>query len=41
MMNYSDNKATSLLYKALSDKELGDVLDSMDVNNNPNEEGNF
>ncbi len=40
MMNYSDNKATSLLYKALSEKELGDVLDSMDVNNNPNEEGN-
>ncbi len=40
MMNYSDNKATSLLYNALSDKELGDVLDSMDINNNPNEEGN-
>ena len=40
MMNYSDNKATSLLYKALSEKELGDVLDSMDVNNIPNEEGN-
>jgi len=41
MMNYSDNKATALLYKALSDKELGDVLDSMDINNNPKEGGNF
>jgi len=40
MMNYSDNKATSLLYKTLTDKELADVLDSMDVNNNPNDEGN-
>jgi beta-lactamase class A len=41
MMNYSDNKATALLYKALSDEELGDVLDNMDINNNPHEEGNF
>ena len=41
MMNYSDNKATSLLYKASSNKELGEVLDNMDINNNPNEEGNF
>jgi len=41
MMNYSDNKATSLLYKTLNDKELADVLDSMDVNNNPRDEDNF
>ena len=40
MMNYSDNRATSLLYKALGDEELGDVLDNMDINNNPGEEGN-
>lgn len=40
MMNYSDNKATSLLYKGLSEKELAEVLDNMDVNNNPNEDGN-
>jgi hypothetical protein len=40
MLNYSDNKATSLLFKALSERELADVLDSMDVNNNPNEDGN-
>ena len=41
MMNYSDNKATSLLFKALSDPELGEVLDSMDVNNNPRDGSNF
>ena len=40
MMNYSDNKATSVLYKDLSERELAEVLDNMDVNNNPNEEGN-
>jgi len=40
MMNYSDNKATSLLFNALSAQELGYVLDNMDINNNPNEEGN-
>jgi beta-lactamase class A len=40
MMNYSDNKATSLLFKALSDAELADVLDSMDVNNNPHDDHN-
>jgi beta-lactamase class A len=40
MLNYSDNRATSLLYKALSDAELADVLDSMDVNNNPHDDHN-
>jgi len=40
MLNYSDNNATALLYNALSPEELNDVLDSMDVENNPNVETN-
>lgn len=40
MMNYSDNRATSLLYKASSDKELAEVLDGMDTNNNPRDDNN-
>lgn len=41
MMNYSDNKATSLLIKSLGENELNDVLDRMDVNYRPNEDGNI
>ncbi len=40
MMNYSDNKATSLLFYALGPAELADVLDSMDVQNNPRDGDN-
>lgn len=40
MLRYSDNKATSLLYDALSDKERDDVLEDMDINNNPTEDSN-
>jgi len=40
MMNYSDNNATSLLYEGLSVAELNAVMDSMDVNNNPNDDNN-
>ena len=35
MLNYSDNNATSLLFEALDAAEINDVLDNMDVNNNP------
>lgn len=40
MMNYSDNRATSILYKALSNAEVADVLDSMDVDNHPHDDHN-
>ena len=40
MMNYSDNRATSLLYHGLSDADINDVLDNMDVNNNPHDDAN-
>lgn len=40
MLNYSDNNAMWLLYQALSPAELNDVLDSMDIDNNPNTETN-
>ena len=40
MMNYSDNNATKLLYEALGDAELNEVLDSMDVNNDPRDGNN-
>ncbi len=40
MMNYSDNNATALLYEAMNPAELNAVLDGMDVNNNPNDDGN-
>ena len=40
MMNYSDNNATSLLYETLSTKELNDVLDGMDVDNDPSDGNN-
>lgn len=40
MMNYSDNNATALLYEATSPAELNAVLDGMDVNNNPKDDGN-
>lgn len=41
MMMFSDNNAMALLYYGLSQKELGDVLDGMDINNRPVEDGNF
>lgn len=40
MMKYSDNRATSLLIKPLGQNEVEDVMENMDVNYNPNEEGN-
>ncbi|HEY5974958.1 MAG TPA: serine hydrolase [Geobacteraceae bacterium] len=40
MMNYSDNNATSLLYNSLTPEELNDVLDSMDINNDPTDGNN-
>lgn len=41
MLNYSDNNATMLLYENLGAAEINDVLDSMDVTNNPHDESNF
>jgi len=41
MLQYSDNNAMALLYYTISQKELGDVLDGMDVNNRPAAEENF
>jgi len=40
MLNYSDNKATSLLFSNLNTAELNEVLDGMDISNNPHEETN-
>jgi beta-lactamase class A len=40
MMSYSDNKATSLLYNNMTTTELNDVLDGMDISNNPNDGNN-
>lgn len=40
MINYSDNRATLLLYQALSEEDINDVMSSMDINNNPTQEGN-
>lgn len=40
MLNYSDNKATSLLFNNLKTAELNEVLDGMDITNNPHEETN-
>lgn len=40
MMNYSDNNATSLLYTGLSEAELNEVLDSMDIDNHPKDDTN-
>lgn len=40
MLNYSDNNATALLYNGLSTKELNEVLDSMDINNDPSDGSN-
>lgn len=41
MLNYSDNNATKILYENLSSAEISDVLDSMDVTNNPHDGSNF
>lgn len=40
MLNYSDNNATSLLFRNLKAVELNDVLDGMDVANNPRDDRN-
>jgi beta-lactamase class A len=40
MLNFSDNNATSLLFSDLKTVELNEVLDGMDVINNPREETN-
>jgi beta-lactamase class A len=40
MLRYSDNRAMWLLYRALTAHELNDVLDSMDVMNDPGDEDN-
>lgn len=41
MLRYSDNNAASLLYFNLKAEELNDVLESMDVNNNPKDNINL
>jgi len=40
MLNYSDNNATSLLFRNLKTVELNDVLDGMDITNNPHDDTN-
>jgi beta-lactamase class A len=40
MLGYSDNRAMWLLYRGLTAHELNDVLDSMDVTNDPGDEDN-
>ena len=40
MMNYSDNNATSLLYEGVTPEELSDVMQSMDIVNNPQGDSN-
>lgn len=41
MLNYSDNNATSLLYNNLKPEEFAEVLDGMDIDNDPQDGGNF
>jgi len=41
MMMFSDNNAMMLLYNGLTQEELGDVMDGMDINNRPHEDSNF
>jgi len=40
MLNYSDNNATSLLFNNLTSAELNEVLDGMDITNNPRDDAN-
>jgi len=40
MVQFSDNRAMWLLYKELTDAEIGDALDSMDVTNDPSSGNN-
>jgi beta-lactamase class A len=40
MLSYSDNRAMWLLFRELGQEELGDVLDNMDVVNDPTGDGN-
>lgn len=40
MLNYSDNNATSLLFNNLKTEEINDVMDGMDVANNPRNDTN-
>jgi beta-lactamase class A len=40
MLNFSDNNATSLLFNNLTSAELNEVLDGMDVTNNPRNDTN-
>lgn len=40
MLNYSDNKAMWLLYQNLATAELNDVIDNMDVTNDPSDTTN-
>lgn len=40
MLNYSDNNATTILFENLRPEEIAAVLDSMDVTNNPHDDGN-
>lgn len=41
MVAFSDNRAMSLLFGALRQEELGDVIDSMDVTNDPDDARNL
>lgn len=41
MLNYSDNNAATILYENLSASEINDVLDNMDVANNPHDDSNY
>lgn len=40
MLNFSDNKATALLFNNLKSTELNEVLDGMDITNNANDDTN-
>jgi beta-lactamase class A len=41
MLNYSDNKAAVLLLHGLRKEELDQVIHSMDITSNPNDDGQF
>lgn len=41
MLNYSDNNATAVLFNNLTGAELDAVLDGMDIDNEPKDDGNF
>lgn len=40
MLSYSDNNATTVLFKAMNGKELDEVIDGMNIDNHINDSGN-